>query len=322
MKNTNEPFYLTRAGDAEIPGIIQVLREVRGDTFYAEKTYNAAYLGDSREIAVIAAKTPGGEIAGLIAASKSLFCVERDLLCLLTVRKCLTGLGIASALYANGIGYLHKINASAIKAHMVTDNTVSLHIAEKHGLIPTGLLFNVRDNTKGLPEYALRSDKRTTVVYVKRGIKEIAGTLYLPKRLHGFAGAVYDGFGVMYKLSDRNMSYREHGTMAHKYDSFHSVTYIQIVEYGNDTGQNVSELLTNKEPLHTVTLLLNINSSTAIRAFEALTNMGFRFSGFYPLSADYEYIIMYYGRCVKAAIDEIKTTEKLSCLLNEVLRIE
>lgn len=313
-------FIIKAAEEHDYSSISECWAAVRGKDYYSKDVYKPDYIKENSVFAIFGS---GGETIAAIAASRGLFGDDYNYLGMLAVREEYIGNGLATMLLRRAIESLRERGASCMKAHIVTDANIVQKMTEKEGLLPTGILFGVRDSKKMLLGKKINCDKCSLIVYVKANAKTCCGELFIPKSLNRFTEKVYKSLGVLFTI--KNECEIQSGSIIQThYDHNHSVIYVKALKCGSDIRKKFALIIAECErmPLFTVTLLININDPSAIYGFCEAKKLGLIFCGFEPLDKENEYIIMFYKNNVDILINEIKTTGKSDDLLKEVINIE
>ena len=284
--------------------------EVRGKNYYSPRFYDTAYLASGQH-EILAAYDRHGEIAGVTGISNGFFGDEKSLLTLLNIRHKYEGMGIGKELLAQSVHMLEKRGVRAIKGHNVTAHIATQVILGNLGLMPTGMLYGIRDGKNTAPPLV---GKSPLAIYVHNVSVKDVGVLYVHDSIAAFARHVYDNLGVSAAF-ENSSRWAKKTIINHYYDSHDSVLVIQVLQAAQDIADCLAALRASYSgaPTFTLTVLLNLADASAIPAFNCLHAAGYTFSGFDPLG-QHEHAVFFAGY---GTMTEMKTTPMLEEFLQK-----
>lgn len=314
-------FSVRKALTKDFPGIVECIKTVRGEDCYPADIYDPVLLSKRTDIRFLAALTPEEKVVGVIAMMQNSFEQSLSLVGMLAVYNEYTGNGIASKLLEQSARILFDEGARAVNSHVVTSHTKVQNKYEKMAFTPTGFYFGVTERDKDLSGGVIQSRKCSLVNYVRPGEKYFVGTLYLPDFLQPLAERIYDTLDVAFHFEEATAPAGEIGRTQFEQNNAHKICYLQISQWGRDLAEKIPALLASIPDDRTFIAYLSMNHPSIIEGFDQLLSMGFRFSGFEPLSEAGEWLLM--SRYPPGSVfpEELITTSQASSLLSEVLSL-
>ncbi len=292
---------------------IECIAEARGVNYYPSRYADPAYLfGGEHE--VFAAYDESGEMIGITGISRAPFDTKRSMLSLLNIRPEFTGNGAAKALLKHTVDLLEARNIRCIKGQVVTRHAKVQAILERLGLSPAGVLYGVRDGSNASPVI----EGKCPLIQIVRNISaQRLPPLFVHEAVAGFARMVYADLNLNPELLTRG--WPGQSLIEHSYDDHDSVLWAYAGECGASLTEKLQKLVERyKSDRLTTTVLLNLNSPSAIYGYDALRGDGYKFCGLDPLG-DTERAIFYKGNAEAA---EMSMTERMWSFYEEVTRYE
>ncbi len=292
---------------------VDCIVKARGGAYYSERYYAPSYLF-GREHEIYAAFDANGAMMGITGISRAPFDGERSMLSLLNVKPEFAGKGAAKALLSYTVDLLVSRRVRCIKGQVVTRHAQVQGILERLGLLPAGVLYGVRDGLNASPVI----EGKCPLIQIARNVsmKEVP-PLFVHEDIAGFARKVYAGLNLYPKLVICGAPSQTR--LEHSYDEHDSVLWVLVNECGTELTDELERLFSQYDSeRRTMTVLLNLNSPTAIYGCETLRSAGYRFCGFDPLG-DTERAIFFKGFPQSA---DMRMSERMAEFYDEVRQYE
>jgi hypothetical protein len=285
-----------KAKEQDLPGFMDCLKSVYGDDSYYRRFYDPDYVRSRLGRIFVAERE--GEIVGSLVLSDWGYKGEDDELSTFVVRKGLSDHNIGGDLLRYTLDAIRYL--PSVKGANVTHHTASQILTERNGYLPTGLMFGV-------------FLKKSPLILIIRNfnVKE-TGRIFVPDSLLPAAERLYQQMlGVSFEraVDKAEDAIPDTCDIWYEHDAHFQFLDVYIMSYGEDCLSRIAEAeAVCAQPDLTTNLYVDMRSPYAPRAYETLTKEGCVYTGFMPLSAGHEYIVLHRPGNGPIRYDEMKLT--------------
>lgn len=289
-----------RPGDEE--GMISCIRDEYGETYFKRSFYDPAFLREEAEsghITFMVAQTTAGEIAGMLILKE--FAPEESMCEIASqiFRKKYRGYGLAMPFFEYGMEILLSRKYSAAYCLPVVFHDTTQRLLYRLGLRATGFVLNVFDMAHITHSYQNgRNAKHSQGIQIRAVGKRDGGVIYIPREHQDFCRKIYDSLGASCCVASgrgRTEKIPPVSDLTFRQNELQSSLEIRVQHIGLDLPERI-EALHRKYPLkdkQIVNLFLSVSDKNAVWAYEALTEMGYFFTGLKPLCSNKEYMVLH-----------------------------
>ena len=266
--------------------------------------------------------TEDGTTAATLAATKNQTFNEVTDISSLTVNPGFKGYRLGDIITAHTISECEKDGYSLLHGPIVMYHTVTSVMYENHGFAPVGFLFGDCDATKHHAELGIAAKKHSVGLYVRNSGKDRSVCIYIPKHIEQCAQEVYESLRVAPTFKHDEKDLEDRCILNYEQDENHRALYTYIWKCGDDLSSKIGRLEQDyAHALQTYYIYLSITDPGAVKGFETLRGLGYRFSGFKPLCGSDEFLIM--SKVSNELVDysELKMSAPLSSLFERIMAL-
>lgn len=317
---------LRESRPGEEKAMINCIRDEYGETYFKRDFYKPEYLkkeAASGHITFLVAEDQEGEIAGMMILKE--FYPEESMCEIASqiFRKQYRGYGLAKPFFEYGIRILQSRSYSAAYCLPVLFHAITQRLLYSQGLRAVGMLLNVFDLGKVTHSYENgRNTKHSQGIQVMAVNKRDAGALYIPREHKAFVDNLYGRLKVRYRISteEKEEPIPPEGSIQYRFDAKQSSMEIYMPCIGKGALEHIRFLQTI-HPLKgklTYNIFLNVNDSSAIRAYRILKKRGYFFTGLKCLCSEKEYMVLHHPGEVAVYLEDYVLSSEFAVIASYV----
>ena len=318
-----------RPGDEE--AVSECVREEYGDTYYRREYYDKELLHeqiDAGKLFLFMAFC-GDDICGIqsiishgpeetrMEAASQIF------------RKAYRGYGLPYELVKYTYEAAKALGPSCIYASTVVFHSITQKMCEDAGMIPVGFNLGSHLTSKMQNSYSLgSSEKYAQAILILPVKKKEAGEIYIHSDIADTVRKLYEKLNTSVKIIsnaplDPDEQAPEKTILTISVNDREQSISIKIKSIGKDLIDRLREIKSHYSGKYwTIQLILPVDKSLALSAYEKLKDEDFFFTGIRPLCSEKEQIFMQYTGDVYFCFEEYRLTENFRSLLDEILSLK
>ena len=321
-------FTLRLLHPGEEKDVMQCIYEEYGDSYYRREFYDIDLLKkitSSGKLNLFLA-TCGDEICGIQTIISHAPKETRLEAASQIFRKKYRGYDLPYELVKFTYEFARSLHPSCIYASCVVFHNITQKMCEEAGMVPVAFNFGSHLTSKMSNSFDLgTSEKYAQAIMIEPVDKTVAGDLYIHPEISETVSYLYSKLNVGYNII--NTINKEHTENIDDKTSYQTKINdreqsicISVDRIGKDFHKVITEIRTShSEKYWTIQLILPVDSSVSIKAYEELRREHFYFVGIRPLCCSQEQLFMQYTGDVYFKFDDFKLSDSFSDLLKNVL---
>ncbi len=319
---------LFQPGDEE--SVINCVEEEYGDTYYRREYYDRDLLRKEIEEGnlILFVACCGDDLCGIQSFISHAPDETRMEAASQIFRKVYRGYGLPFELVKYTYEAAKTLGPSCIYASTVIFHSITQKMCEDVGMTPVAFNFGSHLTSKMHNSYNLgKSEKYGQAILIMPVGKRDAGEIYIHPEIESSVRRLYDKLGVNVNIISRapeasDATVSDATSLSMSVNDREQSISIKVDVIGKDLMERIREVISShSEKFWTIQLILPVNESAALTAYEDLKNEGFFYTGIRPLCSEKEQILMQYTGDVYFCFEEFSLTDDFQTLLGEVISL-